>query len=120
MNDAVSVATEDIVKKRKSSSVYKVIRESMADCHAMLSHFSHVSPFVTPWTEPFQAPLYLEFSRQEYWRGLPFSSTEDLFDPGIKPRSPALQADSCHLGSLVVDWVRVNVRDHNAHKGRYT
>ena len=42
MNDAVSVATEDIVKKRKSSSVYKVIRESMVDCHAMLSHFSHV------------------------------------------------------------------------------
>ena len=42
MNDAVSVATEDIVKKKKSSSTYKVIRESMVDCHAMLSHFSHV------------------------------------------------------------------------------
>ena len=40
------------------------------------------------------APLSLEFSRQEYWRGLPFPPSEDLPDPGIKPRSPALQADS--------------------------
>ena len=34
------------------------------------------------------------FSRQEYWSGLPFPSPEDLPDPGIEPRSPALQADS--------------------------
>ena len=34
------------------------------------------------------------FSRQEYWSGLPFSSPGDLPDPGIKPRSPALQADA--------------------------
>ena len=34
------------------------------------------------------------FSRQEYWSGLPFFSPGDLPDPGIKPRSPALQADS--------------------------
>ena len=34
------------------------------------------------------------FSRQEYWSGLPFPSPEDLPNPGIKPRSPALQADS--------------------------
>ena len=34
------------------------------------------------------------FSRQEYWRGLPFPSPGDLSDPGIKPGSPALQADS--------------------------
>ena len=33
-------------------------------------------------------------SRQEYWSGLPFPSPEDLPDPGIEPRSPALQADS--------------------------
>ena len=36
----------------------------------------------------------MEFSRQEYWSGLPFPSPEDLPDPGIDPRSPALQADS--------------------------
>ena len=36
----------------------------------------------------------MEFSRQEYWSGLPFPSPGDLPDPGIKPKSPALQADS--------------------------
>ena len=36
----------------------------------------------------------MEFSRQEYWSGLPFPSPEDLSDPGIEPRSPALQADT--------------------------
>ena len=36
----------------------------------------------------------MEFSRQEYWSGLPFPSPGDLPDPGIKPRSPILQADS--------------------------
>ena len=49
---------------------------------------------MTPWTLAHQAPLSMEFSRQEYWNGLPFPSPRDLLDPGIKPRSPALQADS--------------------------
>ena len=40
------------------------------------------------------APLTLGFSRQEYWSGLSFPSPGDLPDPGIEPRSPALQADS--------------------------
>ena len=48
----------------------------------------------TPWTVAHQAPLSMEFSRQEYWSGLPFPSPGDLPDPGIKSRSPALQADS--------------------------
>ena len=46
-----------------------------------------------PWTVACQAPLSLGFSRQEYWSGLPFPFPGDLPDPGIKPRSPALQAD---------------------------
>ena len=41
-----------------------------------------------------QAPLSMEFSRQEYWSGLPFPSPGDLPDTGIEPRSPTLQADS--------------------------
>ena len=46
---------------------------------------------VTPWTVACQAPLSMEFSRQEYWSGLPFSSPRDLPDPGIERRPPALQ-----------------------------
>ena len=49
---------------------------------------------MTPWTVACQAPLSMGFSRQEYWSGLPFPSSGDLSDPGIKPGSPALQADS--------------------------
>ena len=53
-----------------------------------------------------QAPLSIKFSRQEYWSGLPFPSPGDLPDPGIEPRSPALQADALpselHLLSLVI------------------
>jgi len=36
----------------------------------------------------------MEFSRQEYWSGLPFSSPGDLPNPGMEPGSPALWADS--------------------------
>ena len=41
-----------------------------------------------------QAPLSMEFSRQEYWSELPFPSPGDLTNPGIEPGSPALQSDS--------------------------
>ena len=49
---------------------------------------------MTPWTVARQALLSMEFSRQEYWSGLPFLSLGDLPDPGIELGSPALQADS--------------------------
>ena len=49
--------------------------------------------FMTPWTV-YQAPLSMAFPRQEYWIGLSFPSLENLPDPGIEPRSPALQADA--------------------------
>ena len=42
----------------------------------------------------YQAPLFVGFSRQGYWSGLPFPSLGDLPDPGIKPESPALQVDA--------------------------
>ena len=48
----------------------------------------------TPWTVAYQAPLSMGFSRQECWSGLPFPSPGDLPDPGIEPRSPALQAEA--------------------------
>ena len=55
---------------------------------------SHVRLFATPWTIAYHAPLSMGFSKQEYWSGLPIPSPKDLLDPGIKPRSPALQADA--------------------------
>ena len=48
---------------------------------------SHVQLFETPWTVAHQAHLSMEFSRQEYWNGLPFPSPLDLLDPRIKPTS---------------------------------
>ena len=55
------------------------------------------------------APWFIEFSRQEYWSGLPFASPRDLPNPGIEPGSPVLQADEpalcclSHQGSLSYD-----------------
>ena len=51
-----------------------------------------MSDSATPWTAAYQAPQSMEFSRQEYWSGLPFPSPGDLPDPGIEPKSPTLQA----------------------------
>ena len=48
----------------------------------------------TPWTVAHQAPLSKEFSRQEYWSGLPFPIPGDLPDPAVEPGPPSLQADS--------------------------
>ena len=51
---------------------------------------SHVRLFATPWTVAYQASPSMEFSRQEYWSGLPFPSPGDLPNPGMEPRSLAL------------------------------
>ena len=59
----------------------------------MLSRYSHVRLFATPWTVARQAPLSMGFSRQDYWSGLPCPPPGDLPNPGIKPTSfmpPAL------------------------------
>ena len=64
-------------------------------CEVLISQsLCCVRLFATPWTKACQAPMSLEFSRQEYWSGLPFPSLGDLPDPGIEPGSPALHADS--------------------------
>ena len=48
----------------------------------------------TPWTVVHQAPLSMDFSRQEYWGGSPFPSPGDLPDPGTEPMSLALAGRS--------------------------
>ena len=70
---------------------------------------------MTPWTVARQAPLSIEFSRKEYWSGLPFASPGDLPDPGIKTGSPTMQADSLssnrggQAGQIsVVNWLKLS------------
>ena len=61
-------------------------------CVHVCSVASHVRLLATPWTVPCQAPLFVGFSRQEYWSGYPFPSPGDLPSSGIKPISLVLEA----------------------------
>ena len=75
--------------KKKKKRTYVCEKSESVSCLV-------VSDPVTPWTVPTSPPLSMEFSRQEYWRGLPYSTPGNLPDPGIRlmpPASPALQAD---------------------------
>ena len=63
----------------------------MALCMCAQS-LSPVGLFVTPCTVACQVALSVEFFRQEYWSGLPFPTSRDLPDPGIKPMSLATPA----------------------------
>ena len=56
----------------------------MTERLTVLSHFSSVGLFATLWAVACHAPLFMEFSRQEYWSRLPFPSPGDLPHPGIK------------------------------------
>ena len=66
---------------------------------------SVVSDSVTPKTVAQKAPLFMGFSRPEYWSELPFPSPEDLPYPGIKPRPPALQT-GCLPYELQGGWCK--------------
>ena len=75
---------------RKNSEQFKKNNNSYGA--AVRCMFSSAWLFVTPWTVVCQAPLFMEFPRQEYWSGLPFPTPEGLSNPGIKSRSPASPA----------------------------
>ena len=74
----------------------KLLEKNQILRHYRKSYARTVSPvqlFATPWTVAHQVPLSMGFSREDYWRGLPFPSPGDLPDPGshpIPPASPAL------------------------------
>ena len=71
-------------------------------CVCMLSYSVQSVSLATPWTVARQAPLSKEFSKKEYWSGLPFPPPGDLPNPGINPKSPALTGKFlswCHQGS---------------------
>ena len=81
----------------------------------MATH-SSILAWNIPWTIACQAPLSMEFSRQEQWRGMSFLPPEDLPDPGVEPRSPALQVDTLpsepsHINQLNKDKIqRTNIK----------
>ena len=62
--------------------------------YSIVKSLSCVRLFVTLWAVAYLASLSMGFSRQEYWSRLPFPSPGELPDPGIEPRSPALEADA--------------------------
>ena len=89
---------KSIPSKRKSK--YKA-PEAREDTHACV--LNRVQLFSTLWTVARQAPLSMEFSRQEHWSGLPFPTPRDLPNPEIKPASLAMphwQVDSLPLSQL--------------------
>ena len=72
-----------------------------------LSCFSCVRVFATPWAVARQAALSMEFSRQEYWSGLPYTPPGDLPNPGIKPTSLTSPALAGGLSTTCATWAVV-------------
>ena len=65
------------------------------DAHACVQLLSRVQLFATPWTAACQAPLFMGFPREEYWRGLPFPPLGDLSNSGIESQSHTSPALAC-------------------------
>ena len=84
----LSLVTLSIFKKKTKS-----VKGNNSSHYPYCVCVCHCSHFMTPWTVALQAPLFMVFSGQEYWSGLPFLYPGDLPNPGIKPSSLALQAD---------------------------
>ena len=74
-----------------------IVREKKSRCSLKTKYLcgllSRVGLFAAPWTIAHQAPLSMEFSREEYWSGQPCLLPWDCPDPGIQPGSPAFQVD---------------------------
>ena len=81
----------------------------------MLNHFSCVQLFVTPWSVARQAPLFLGFSKKEYWSGLPGPPPGDPPDPEIEPTypaAPASQVESSLLSHQGSPYICINTHTH--------
>ena len=82
-------------------------------CACMLNHFSHVQFFVTLWTIAHQSPLFMGFSRQEYWSGWLCPAPEDLPNPKMEPKSlmsPALAGSFFTTSATWEAWTYVYLR----------
>ena len=71
-------------------------------CMCVLSRFSHVQLFMTPWTVAHQAPLSMVFSRQEYWSGLPFPPPGDLQADSLPSEPPGKSTVTTELSPDIV------------------
>ena len=81
--------------RRSNQSILKEISPGCSlESKVKVKLLSRVRLFETPWTVAYRVPPSKEFSRQEYWRGLPFLSPGDLPHPGIEPWSSTWQAVS--------------------------
>ena len=90
-SDPTSHETQPRKKKKETEILTNVIillKESESEVAQLIRLFA------SPWTVTHQASPSMEFSRHEYWSGLPFPSPGDLPNPGIEAGSPALQADA--------------------------
>ena len=84
----------------------------MALLSACTCVLSHVQLFSAPWTVACQTPLSMVFSRQEYWRGLPFPTPGDLPDPEIEPTSPESPALTAGFFYHWVTWEAPKMTSH--------
>ena len=85
----IAPVTSELVGNVMPVSPEQPIQESCVLCAQSLSH---VRLFATSWTVACQAPLSMGFSRQDYWKGLPFPPPGDLPNPGIEASSPEAPA----------------------------
>ena len=90
-------ALQELMQEKIKVSYMKTLHAGYSVEYPIIYIYIYIHLFVTPRTIAHQAPLSLGFFRQEYWSGLPFPSPGDLPEPGIKPRSPPLQANSLPL-----------------------
>ena len=97
--------TKKFLKRRKIDTLREEIKQNRTKCSVKnragrksVKSLSRVQLYATSWTVAHQAPLSMGFSRQEYQSGFPFSYPGDLPNPGIKPRSSILQANSLPSG----------------------
>ena len=92
-------------RKGEKHSIARALYASFVSMRAcMLSHFSHVQPFMTPWTIAYQAPVSMGFSRQEYWSGFPCLPPGDLPDLGVEPTSLTTTALAGRVFTTSTTW----------------
>ena len=85
-------------------SVCVCVSVSVYVCTCVWAVLSRVLPFAAPWTVVYQAPLPMEFSRQEYWSGLLFPTSGDLPNPGIEPMSLVSPASAGRFFTTSATW----------------